>query len=211
VGAPFPPGNPVLKGKTMTHRAIVVLTLAAWAALGLSACGKKDESGGAGGAARGIVPGEVLPPPSDPFATLPVITSGDIVQKLQDAGEFGRFLHALTKSEALYEIKGPGPFTVFAPTDAAFDNLPDETVKALNRDLKWYKKVLQHHVVAGRVTVEDLVKAGSVVTTAGVKLAVQRDAAGNVTAGGAHLEMKDVAASNGLVHSIDKVLLLPEG
>lgn len=190
----------------MALRRWLGVALAALAGLGLWGCGRKDEPA----PGKGIAPGETLPAPSDPFATLPSVTSGDIAQKLEDAREFGKFLHALTKSEALYDIKGAGPHTVLAPTDAAFEDLPEETAKALNRDLKWYRRVLLHHVLAGRATAEDLAKAGSVETMAGVKLPVYAGSAGNITVGAAHLEMKDIQASNGLIHSIDKVLLLPQ-
>jgi uncharacterized surface protein with fasciclin (FAS1) repeats len=175
-----------------------------------SACGSGDKPAASSKSSpSGGSPGEVLPAPTAPVTTLPVVTAGAIVQKLEDAGEFGKFLHALTRAEAQYEIEGTGPVTVFAPTDAAFGNLPEETAKAINRNLAWYKRVLLNHMVAGSLTSEDLAAKDSVETLAGVKLPVTKE--GDViTVGGARLGMKDIDASNGIIHSIDKVLLLPQ-
>ncbi len=186
---------------------IVVLVLAAAGFVALS-CGTDEgpESGGpTGPSAEGP---EGVQPPTDPFGNPPDLMAGGLVQKLEDAGEFERFIHAMTKAEALHELQGQGPVTVFAPSDEAFQDLPEATAEALNANLRHYRRVLQYHMVPGRVAAADLADRDQLETLAGVTLPVtQTD--GGPAVGGAPLVMKDIEATNGLVHSIGKVLLPP--
>jgi len=102
-------------------------------------------------------------------------------------------------------LKGEGPFTVFAPTDAAFAKLPAGTVEALLADKEKLAKVLTYHVVAGKVTAAD-VKPGSVKTVQGQSLRVTTKG-GAVMVDGARVTTADVMASNGVIHVIDSVVL----
>jgi uncharacterized surface protein with fasciclin (FAS1) repeats len=109
------------------------------------------------------------------------------------------------KAAGLVEtLKGAGPFTVFAPTDAAFAKVPKATLDGLLADKAALTKVLTYHVVAGKVMAAD-VKAGHVKTVQGTDLAMVTE--GGVTVNGAKVVAADVAASNGVIHAIDTVLM----
>jgi len=104
-------------------------------------------------------------------------------------------------------LRGAGPFTVFAPTDEAFKAVPAATMAKLASDKQMLMAVLNYHVVAGKVSSAD-VKTGNVKTVQGANVAVSK-AGTFVTVEDAVVTMADVAASNGVVHVIDKVLLPP--
>jgi uncharacterized surface protein with fasciclin (FAS1) repeats len=104
-------------------------------------------------------------------------------------------------------LRGPGPFTVFAPTDEAFKAVPAATLEALGKDREKLKAVLSYHVLAGKVMAAD-VKNGNAKTVQGADVALAK--AGNfVTVEDAVVGTADVAASNGVVHLIDRVLIPP--
>jgi uncharacterized surface protein with fasciclin (FAS1) repeats len=135
----------------------------------------------------------------------------DIVDTAVAAGSFTTLAQALTTAGLVETLKGPGPFTVFAPTDAAFAKLPKGTVENLlkpeNRET--LRRILTSHVVAGRVGSADVVKLTSAKAVSGDTLPiVARD--GTVTVGKARVVKTDVAATNGVIHVIDTVIL-PEG
>ncbi len=134
-------------------------------------------------------------------------SAADIV----DAAVAGRFdtLVAAVKAAGLVDtLKGPGPFTVFAPTNEAFAKLPPGTLENLlkpeNKDQ--LQKILTYHVVAGRVTSKDVARLDSVKTVEGGSLAIRAEN-GAVTVNNAHVTKTDIAASNGVIHVIDTVLL----
>lgn len=104
-------------------------------------------------------------------------------------------------------LKGPGPFTVFAPTDAAFKAVPAKTLEDLAKDKERLKAVLSYHVVPGKVMAAD-VKNGKVKTALGRDVEVAR-AGGFVTFDEALVTQADVVATNGVVHVIDKVVIPP--
>ena len=113
------------------------------------------------------------------------------------------------KAAGLVEtLKGPGPFTVFAPTDEAFAKLPAGTLESLLKPENKAKLagILTYHVVAGKVMAADVVKLTSAKTVNGqsVKVAVN---GGKVTVDGANVVKTDIAASNGVIHVIDAVML----
>ncbi|WP_294001649.1 fasciclin domain-containing protein, partial [Sphaerotilus sp.] len=101
-------------------------------------------------------------------------------------------------------LKGPGPFTVFAPTDEAFAKVPKEALDALLKDKAALTKVLTYHVVSGKVMAAD-VKAGKVRTVQGQELTL--GTAGGVTVDSARVTAADVVASNGVIHVIDTVVM----
>jgi len=116
-----------------------------------------------------------------------------------------------TAADLVGTLKGPGPFTVFAPTDEAFAKLPpgtlDNLLKPENKAM--LRRVLTYHVVAGNVTAADVVKLSSAKTVSGDALPIK--VSGNtVMAGDAHVVKTDIAASNGVIHVIDTVLLPPK-
>ena len=120
-------------------------------------------------------------------------------------GNFKTLVAAVKAAGLADTLSSPGPFTVFAPTDAAFAKLPAGTVDALLKDIPKLKAILTYHVVSGAVMAKD-VKTGMVPTVNGQSLDVKADAMG-VMVNNAKVVTADVKASNGVIHVIDTVLL----
>ena len=131
--------------------------------------------------------------------------AGTIVEVASSNGSFKTLVAAVKAAGLADTLSGKGPFTVFAPTDAAFAKLPAGTVDALLKDIPKLKAILTYHVVSGSVMAKD-VKTGMVPTVNGQSLDVKADAKG-VTVNGAKVTAVDVAASNGVIHVIDTVML----
>jgi transforming growth factor-beta-induced protein len=129
-----------------------------------------------------------------------------IVQTAIAAGQFTTLASLLTKSGLADTLSAGGPFTVFAPTDAAFAKVPKATLDALAGNPAQLKSVLLYHVVAGRVTAADVVKLSSAKTLEGRSLAIEV-ADGSVYVDQAKVTTPDVMASNGVIHVIDSVLI----
>jgi uncharacterized surface protein with fasciclin (FAS1) repeats len=128
----------------------------------------------------------------------------DIVDVAVKAGSFKTLVAAVQAAGLVDTLKGPGPFTVFAPTDEAFAKVPKATLDALLKDKAALTKVLTYHVVSGKVMAAD-VKAGKVKTVQGQELTVKTD--GGVMVDSAKVTATDIAASNGVIHVIDTVML----
>jgi uncharacterized surface protein with fasciclin (FAS1) repeats len=141
---------------------------------------------------------------------LPPAKPVDIVATAQAAGVFSTLVAALTAAELADVLKGPGPFTVFAPTDAAFAKLPTGTVENLLKpeNKAQLQAVLKYHVVAGKVLAADVVKLTSAMTLQGDAVAISVVGAG-VKVNDSNVTQTDVMASNGVIHVIDAVLLPP--
>lgn len=129
----------------------------------------------------------------------------DIVDTAVAAGEFKTLAQALTAADLVKTLKGSGPFTVFAPTDAAFAKIPKEQLDALLKDKAKLGAVLTYHVVPGKLMAKD-VKPGAVKTVQGGSLVVKTDG-GRVTVDDAAVTKTDIVASNGVIHVIDTVVL----
>jgi uncharacterized surface protein with fasciclin (FAS1) repeats len=128
----------------------------------------------------------------------------DIVDVAVKAGSFNTLVAAVKAAGLVDTLKGPGPFTVFAPTDAAFAKLPKATLDGLLKDPAALSKILTYHVVPGKVMAAD-VKAGKVKTVNGQELTVKTD--GGVMVDNAKVTATDVGATNGVIHVIDTVIL----
>lgn len=128
----------------------------------------------------------------------------DIVQTAVDNGNFSTLATALQKAGLVDTLKGSGPFTVFAPTDAAFAKIPKDQLDALLADKAKLTAVLTYHVVPGKVMASD-VKPGKVRTLQGSELTV--GTAGGVTVDAARVTATDIVADNGVIHVIDTVVL----
>lgn len=128
----------------------------------------------------------------------------DIVDVAAKAGNFNTLVTAVKAAGLVDTLKGPGPFTVFAPTDAAFAKVPKAKLDALLADKAALTKVLTYHVVPGKVMAAD-VKTGKVKTVEGQELTVTTK--GGVMVDNAKVVATDVAASNGVIHAIDTVLM----
>jgi uncharacterized surface protein with fasciclin (FAS1) repeats len=128
----------------------------------------------------------------------------DIVDTAVAAGQFKTLATALQAAGLVDTLKGPGPFTVFAPTDAAFAKIPKAQLDALLADKAKLTAVLTYHVVPGKVMAKD-VKAGKVKTVQGKELTVAT--AGGVMVDNAKVVQTDIAADNGVIHVIDTVVM----
>jgi uncharacterized surface protein with fasciclin (FAS1) repeats len=129
-----------------------------------------------------------------------------IVQTAVAAGTFKTLASLLTKAGLVATLQGKGPFTVFAPTDAAFAKVPKATLTALAKDKAKLRSVLLYHVVKGNVTAAKVVKLTSARTLNGQPVAI-RVSGGKVFVGGARVTATDVKASNGVIHVVNKVLI----
>lgn len=129
----------------------------------------------------------------------------DIVETAVAAGSFNTLATALRAAGLVETLKGKGPFTVFAPTDAAFARIPADTLQAILADKARLTAILTYHVVSGAVTAAEVVKLTSATTVQGG--AVTIDAANGVRVNDATVLKADVMASNGVIHVIDTVVL----
>lgn len=134
--------------------------------------------------------------------------SSDIVDTAVAAGQFTTLAKALDAAGLVDTLKGPGPFTVFAPTDAAFAKLPAGTLDSLVADPDTLRSVLTYHVVPGRVTAADAAKLQSATTVEGEDVSITAND-GGVQIDDANVTQPDVMASNGIIHVIDTVILPP--
>jgi uncharacterized surface protein with fasciclin (FAS1) repeats len=112
---------------------------------------------------------------------------------------------AVKAADLVGTLSGPGPFTVFAPTDDAFAKLPKGTLDGLLKDKKKLTGVLTYHVVSGRVMAADVVKLKSAKTVQGQKITI--DTKDGVKVDGAKVTKTDIRCTNGVIHVIDSVIL----
>jgi uncharacterized surface protein with fasciclin (FAS1) repeats len=131
----------------------------------------------------------------------------NIVQTALASGRFTTLTKALVASGLVATLSGEGPFTVFAPTDEAFAKLPREQLDAILGDRTALVALLQGHVVAGRVTAADVAKLTEAKTVAGTPLMVSAEGGSVMLGGTAKVVQPDIAASNGVIHAIDTVLV----
>ena len=132
------------------------------------------------------------------------VQAKDIVDTAVAAGNFKTLATALQAAGLVDTLKGPGPFTVFAPTDAAFAKVPKAQLDALLADKAKLTAVLTYHVVSGKVMAKD-VKAGKVKTVQGSELTIAT--AGGVMVDNAKVTATDIVADNGVIHVIDTVMM----
>ena len=178
-------------------------------AIAIAACSSAASPSAAPTTAPTATPVPTTTAPSiAPSASAAAMTK-DIVETATEAGSFTTLLTAVEAAGLVETLQGPGPFTVFAPTDAAFAALPAGTLDGLLKDPAALKKILLYHVVSGAVTADKVVGLTSATSVEGSPVAIAvkdgtvylNDSAKVVTA--------DVMASNGVIHVIDTVLLPP--
>lgn len=131
-----------------------------------------------------------------------------IVEVAQDDGRFETLVTALEAAGLAETLQGDGPFTVFAPTDEAFAQLPDGTLDALLDDTEALSSILLYHVVSGQVPAADVVELSSAMTVQGQPVVIS--AGDQVMVNDASVVATDVAASNGIIHVIDSVIMPPQ-
>jgi uncharacterized surface protein with fasciclin (FAS1) repeats len=142
---------------------------------------------------------EVLIPPAAP-------QEQDIVQTAVAAGQFKTLASLLKRAGLVKTLQGKGPFTVFAPTDAAFAKVPKATLKALAKNKAQLRSVLLYHVAKGKLTADRVSKLRSARTLNGKSVSI-RVSGNRVLVGGARVTTADVGATNGVIHVINKVLI----
>ena len=142
------------------------------------------------------------------FALVSTARAADIVDTAASAGSFNTLVAAVKAADLVDTLKGPGPFTVFAPTDEAFAKLPKGTLEDLLKPENKTKlqNILKYHVVPGKVMAADVTKLNSAKTVLGEEVDI-KTMDGKVMVDNAHVVKADVAASNGVIHVIDTVIL----
>jgi uncharacterized surface protein with fasciclin (FAS1) repeats len=129
----------------------------------------------------------------------------NIAETVVKAGTFTAFVGAMKATNLLDTLSGPGPYTVFAPTDAAFAKLPPDIVESLLADASRLASVLNHHVVPAKVTARDVLALTETETVQGQRLTL--DSRDIVTVGEAQVLQVDMPADNGVIHVIDSVIM----
>jgi len=154
-----------------------------------------------------VVDSVLLPPAEEePMAEAETPTL-DIVDTAVADGRFTTLVTAVQKAELADDLKSGGPYTVFAPTDDAFAALPEGTLDAVLADFDTLNNVILYHLVPGKVHAEEVVNMTSLGTMLGQPLSVVVSDDGTVTVNDAQIVITDIAATNGLIHVIDAVLV----
>lgn len=138
--------------------------------------------------------------------TITAAPAADIVDTAVSAGSFKTLVKAVQAAGLVDTLKGPGPFTVFAPTDEAFAKLPAGTLQSLLANPEQLKQVLTYHVVAGKVMAADVVKLKEAKTVQGSAAKI-KVSGGNVMIDNAKVVKTDIVCDNGVIHVIDTVIL----
>jgi len=129
----------------------------------------------------------------------------NIVETAVENGNFKTLVTAVKEADLVGTLSGPGPFTVFAPTDEAFAKLPAGTIEALLKDKAKLSSILTYHVIAGKHMAADVVKQHSLKTVNGQELTVKNGH--GVTINNATVVTADIVTDNGVIHVIDTVVL----
>jgi len=135
-----------------------------------------------------------------------VLMPKNIVETAVGAGIFNTLVTAVQAAELVDVLSGPGPFTVFAPTDAAFAKVPASLLNELLADKEQLTQVLTYHVVPGKLMAEDVVAMDKIKTVQGSEITVNYDCSG-VMVDNAMVVNTDIVTSNGVIHVIDAVIL----
>ena len=158
-------------------------------------------------AAAFAVPGTLAAQEAQGYSESPSTTAtADIIETAAAAGSFTTLAKAIEAADLTATLKGEGPFTVFAPTDEAFAKLPKGTVDALLKDKAKLAALLTYHVVPGNVMSKEVAGMSSARTVNGQDLSIKAKD-GKVKVDKATVTTADIAASNGVIHVIDQVLM----
>ena len=178
-------------------------------AVAIAACSSAASPSAAPTTAPAATPAPTTAAPSTaPSASAAAMTK-DIVETATEAGSFKTLLTAVKAAGLVETLQGKGPFTVFAPTDAAFAALPAGTLDGLLKDPAALKKILLYHVVSGAVTADKVVGLTSATSVEGSPIAISVKDGTVYLNDSAKVVTPDVMASNGVIHVIDKVILPP--
>ncbi len=146
----------------------------------------------------GAVPASLARHPQEP-------SGRDLIDTAMSVHQFDTFLMLVRDADLTFNLKGSGPFTVFAPTDAAFNKMPAEVLQAIHGDKAKLKQFVLHHVVRGNYTVEQALRMHTLTALDGRKL-VLSNTAGHGTIDGAGFVLTNMPTSNGTLHGIDTVM-----
>jgi uncharacterized surface protein with fasciclin (FAS1) repeats len=141
-------------------------------------------------------------------ATARTRDDANIVQTAVGAGQFKTLTKLLTRAGLVGTLEEAGPYTVFAPTDAAFKKVPKKTLNALLLNKAKLKAVLLYHVVSGKVTAVDVAKLSTAKTLSGKSVRIRMSGM-SIFVNSAKVTRTDVTASNGVIHVINRVLIPP--
>ena len=130
----------------------------------------------------------------------------DIIETALSDDNFTTLVAAVKAAGLVEALKGDGPFTVFAPTDEAFAELPEGTLEALLKDTKMLSSILTYHVVEGAVSSSQVIKLNAAETLNGQSVAIATKD-GQVMINDANVIVTDILCSNGVIHVLDKVIL----
>lgn len=130
----------------------------------------------------------------------------DIVDIAVGSKDFSTLVAAVQAAGLVETLKSPGPFTVFAPTDAAFAQLPAGTIQTLLQNIPQLSRILTFHVTQGKLTQADLQALDSVVSVEGSPIPIQKSK--NFEVKNATVVAADIEADNGIIHVLDRVLLM---
>jgi uncharacterized surface protein with fasciclin (FAS1) repeats len=158
---------------------------------------------------RRLVPVAALLAVAVAFAAPVAAQPKDIVDTAVAAGSFKTLAKLLTDADLIGVMKGPGPYTVFAPTDEAFAKVPQDVLAGLAKDKAKLQEVLKYHVLTSKWTTDDI-KLVKQTGTAQGKAVTFGSAGGTITVNGAHVVKPNVDCTNGMIHVIDAVLLPPQ-
>jgi uncharacterized surface protein with fasciclin (FAS1) repeats len=128
-----------------------------------------------------------------------------IVDIAVQAGKFNTLVQAVQAAGLVETLSGEGPFTVFAPTDEAFAQIPQETLQAVLADKEKLTAILTYHVVPGKLMAADVVRSTQLQTVQGQSITVSTE--GGVRVDDANVVQTDIEADNGVIHVIDKVIM----
>jgi uncharacterized surface protein with fasciclin (FAS1) repeats len=129
----------------------------------------------------------------------------NVVDTAIAAGNFTTLVAGIKAAGLTDTLSGKGPFTIFAPTDEAFRKLPTGALDALLKDTTKLKAILSYHVIPGQVMAQDF-KSGEVMTVQGTALTALVSSS-DARVNGAHVRQRDIAATNGVIHDIDAVIM----
>jgi uncharacterized surface protein with fasciclin (FAS1) repeats len=135
-----------------------------------------------------------------------IFTMPDIVDIAVNNDNFKTLVAAVQAANLVDVLKSPGPFTVFAPTDAAFAKLPPGTITTLLQNIPQLARILTYHVVAGKLMQADLEQVNSVTSVEGSPISI--DCSDNFEVKNATVLIPDIIADNGVIHVIDNVILM---
>ncbi|MEH2248543.1 fasciclin domain-containing protein [Nostoc sp.] len=130
----------------------------------------------------------------------------DLVETAVNAGNFNTLVKAAKAADLIEILKSPGSFTLFAPTDEAFANLPEGTLDSLLQDIPKLKKIVAYHIASGDVRSDDLAQINEAATLEGSIVAIE-SADGKFKVNNANVLKTDILADNGVIHIIDAVLM----